>query len=333
MQAQVEPHFLFNTLASVQFLTETDPREANRLLGHLIAYLRAALPQLRARSTTLGQEVELAEAYLNILRMRMGARSLHDRRAGRARDASVSAEPADLARRERDQARHRAARRAAARSPCVRGARAGSLIVTVADTGRGLGDASRSGQGVGPRQRARAPRRAVRHAGAVHARARRSAGARATLAVPLEATSSRRADLAHRPRARRRNADRADRRRRADAARQLRRGCREAWPELRIVAEATTASEALALARSTARHRVPRHPDAGDVGPRGRARARRPLPHRVRHRLRRVRGRRVRGRRGRLRAEAGRRPSASRRSSRGCKARLGDAARSTSRRC
>jgi sensor histidine kinase YesM len=74
MQAQVEPHFLFNTLASVQYLTETDPREAGRLLGHLIAYLRAALPQLRAASTTLGKEVELAEAYLNILQMRMGRR-------------------------------------------------------------------------------------------------------------------------------------------------------------------------------------------------------------------------------------------------------------------
>ncbi|MFI4925921.1 MAG: sensor histidine kinase [Vicinamibacteria bacterium] len=74
MQAQVEPHFLFNTLASVQFLTETDPPAANRLLGHLIAYLRAALPQLRASSTTLGKEVELCEAYLNILRTRIGSR-------------------------------------------------------------------------------------------------------------------------------------------------------------------------------------------------------------------------------------------------------------------
>ncbi len=74
MQAQVEPHFLFNTLASVQFLTETDPPQASKMLGHLLAYLRAALPQLRRASTTLGQEVELAEAYLNILRMRMGAR-------------------------------------------------------------------------------------------------------------------------------------------------------------------------------------------------------------------------------------------------------------------
>jgi uncharacterized membrane protein len=74
MQAQVEPHFLFNTLASVQFLTETDPPMAGKMLGHLLAYLRAALPQLRSNSTTLGQEVELAQAYLSIMQMRMGAR-------------------------------------------------------------------------------------------------------------------------------------------------------------------------------------------------------------------------------------------------------------------
>jgi len=74
MQAQVEPHFLFNTLASVQFLAETDPPKASQMLGHLIAYLRAALPQLRSNSTTLGQESDLAQAYLSIMQMRMGAR-------------------------------------------------------------------------------------------------------------------------------------------------------------------------------------------------------------------------------------------------------------------
>ena len=74
MQAQVEPHFLFNTLASVQFLTETDPPKAGQMLGHLLAYLRAALPQLRSDSTTLDQEAELAQAYLSIMQMRMGPR-------------------------------------------------------------------------------------------------------------------------------------------------------------------------------------------------------------------------------------------------------------------
>lgn len=74
MQAQVEPHFLFNTLASVQYLTETDPVRASAMLSHLIAYLRAALPQLRAGTSTLGREASLAEAYLNVMQMRIGSR-------------------------------------------------------------------------------------------------------------------------------------------------------------------------------------------------------------------------------------------------------------------
>jgi len=74
MQAQVEPHFLFNTLSNVQFLVETDPKAAARMLAHLTDYLRAAIPQLRQRSTTLAQEARLAESYLAILQMRMGPR-------------------------------------------------------------------------------------------------------------------------------------------------------------------------------------------------------------------------------------------------------------------
>jgi LytS/YehU family sensor histidine kinase len=74
MQAQIEPHFLFNTLASVQFLTETDPPKAGLMLGHLLSYLRSAVPQLRSGSTTLGQEAELARAYLSIMQMRMETR-------------------------------------------------------------------------------------------------------------------------------------------------------------------------------------------------------------------------------------------------------------------
>jgi signal transduction histidine kinase len=74
LQAQVEPHFLFNTLASVQYLVETDPAQAGRMLDHLVGYLRAALPQLRAESSTLGREAELAREYLSILQMRLGPR-------------------------------------------------------------------------------------------------------------------------------------------------------------------------------------------------------------------------------------------------------------------
>ena len=74
LQAQVEPHFLYNTLANVQALTEVDPPAANQMVGHLIQYLRASLPKMRENSSTVGQEVERVKAYLNILKMRMGAR-------------------------------------------------------------------------------------------------------------------------------------------------------------------------------------------------------------------------------------------------------------------
>ena len=74
LQAQVEPHFLYNTLANVQALTEVDPPAANQMVGHLIQYLRASLPKMRENTSTVGQEVERVRAYLNILKMRMGAR-------------------------------------------------------------------------------------------------------------------------------------------------------------------------------------------------------------------------------------------------------------------
>ena len=71
MQAQVEPHFLFNTLASVDYLIETDPARASTMQKNLIQYLRAALPQMREGSTTLGKEMALCRAYLEILKVRM----------------------------------------------------------------------------------------------------------------------------------------------------------------------------------------------------------------------------------------------------------------------
>ena len=74
LQAQIEPHFLFNTLASVQHLVETEPAAASRMLGDLIKYLRAAMPQMREHGSTIGREAELARAYLSIQRVRTGGR-------------------------------------------------------------------------------------------------------------------------------------------------------------------------------------------------------------------------------------------------------------------
>jgi hypothetical protein len=74
LHAQVEPHFLYNTLASAQVLTRSDPLRADQMLGHLIAYLRHSLPRSEDQPSTLGDEVERARAYLEILKIRMGER-------------------------------------------------------------------------------------------------------------------------------------------------------------------------------------------------------------------------------------------------------------------
>jgi signal transduction histidine kinase len=71
LQAQVEPHFLFNTLAAVEHLTETDPARATVMLKHLIAFLRGSLPDMREQNTSLGREVDLCKSYLAIMQVRM----------------------------------------------------------------------------------------------------------------------------------------------------------------------------------------------------------------------------------------------------------------------
>jgi sensor histidine kinase YesM len=71
LQAQVQPHFLFNTLANVQALVDAGSPQASPVLASLIAYLRAAVPRLDERDTTLGQQFELARAYLALMQMRM----------------------------------------------------------------------------------------------------------------------------------------------------------------------------------------------------------------------------------------------------------------------
>ncbi|MEV4780001.1 sensor histidine kinase [Burkholderia sp. LMU1-1-1.1] len=75
LQAQVEPHFLFNTLALIGQLIETDPPQAARIHQNLIDYLRATLPQMRAKGAgTLGRQIEMSRAYLAIMQARMRAR-------------------------------------------------------------------------------------------------------------------------------------------------------------------------------------------------------------------------------------------------------------------
>jgi len=74
LQAQIEPHFLFNTLANIESLLDADPPRARAMLEAFSDHLRAGMGQLRVQETTLDAELAMAANYLRLLQIRMGAR-------------------------------------------------------------------------------------------------------------------------------------------------------------------------------------------------------------------------------------------------------------------
>ncbi|MGL4574428.1 MAG: sensor histidine kinase, partial [Burkholderiaceae bacterium] len=84
LQTQVQPHFLFNTLANVRALVDAGSPQAAPVLDSVIAYLRAAVPRLNEAATTMAQELELVRAYLDLMHMRMPDRLQFVLHAGQA---------------------------------------------------------------------------------------------------------------------------------------------------------------------------------------------------------------------------------------------------------
>jgi signal transduction histidine kinase len=149
MQAQVEPHFLFNTLASVDYLIETDPRTASKMQKNLIQYLRAALPQMREGSTTLGKEVQLCRAFLEILKFRMEDR-LHFSVIVPQGLQSAQFPPMMLQSLVENSIKHGLEPKPEGGALTISADIAnGKLRVTVADTGLGFAVAAQPGTGVG----------------------------------------------------------------------------------------------------------------------------------------------------------------------------------------
>jgi hypothetical protein len=148
LQAQVEPHFLYNTLANVRALTEVDPARAGTMVDHLIQYLRNALPKMRESISTVGQEIELVRAYLNILQMRMGKRLTFDI-AVPASLLSLPFPPLMLPSLVENAIKHGLEPQREGGSVHI-GAEAveGRLRLAVADTGRGFGDTVGNGVGL-----------------------------------------------------------------------------------------------------------------------------------------------------------------------------------------
>jgi hypothetical protein len=152
MQAQVEPHFLFNTLASIDHLIETDPPRASQMQKNLIALLRASMPSMRDSNPAahnLGREMAVIRPYLEILKVRMEDRL---QTSINVPDGLLSAEfPSMMIQSLVENAiKH-------GLEPKAEGGKLdvsaeivhGNLAVTVADTGLGFGRAETAGTGVG----------------------------------------------------------------------------------------------------------------------------------------------------------------------------------------
>ncbi len=149
MQAQVEPHFLFNTLASIDHLIETDPARASRMQKNLIALLRASMPTLREADTNLGRELAVIRPYLEILKVRMEERL---RTEIRVSDGLLSAAfpPMMLQSLVENAIKHGLEPKAEGGTLTVAAEIVhGKLAVSVADSGLGFGKAATAGTGVG----------------------------------------------------------------------------------------------------------------------------------------------------------------------------------------
>jgi len=152
MQAQVEPHFLFNTLASIDHLIETDPARASTMQKNLIALLRASMPTLRdgdGGPRDLKREIEVIRPYLEILKVRMEDRL---RTEVDVPEGLLSAEfPSMMIQTLVENAiKHGLEPKPEGGLLSVRAeVQHGKLAVTVADTGVGFGKAATAGTGVG----------------------------------------------------------------------------------------------------------------------------------------------------------------------------------------
>ena len=183
LHAQVEPHFLYNTLASAQLLTRSDPVRAEAMLGHLIQYLRRSLPNAEGEMSTLGAELERALAYLEILKVRMGDRL--DVQTDVAEALRGTPMPAMMLQTlVENSIKHGLEPRTGGGTVWIRARRDDNTVaVTVADNGEGF-NSKTSGTGIGlknVRERLR-----LRYAGAANLSvvANFPAGVAATLTVP-----------------------------------------------------------------------------------------------------------------------------------------------------
>jgi Histidine kinase/Histidine kinase-, DNA gyrase B-, and HSP90-like ATPase len=188
MQAQVEPHFLFNTLASIDHLIEVDPPRASRMQKNLIALLRASMPAMREKATSLGRELEVVRPYLEILKVRM------EERLQPQVDVSEGLYSADfppmmLQSLVENAVKHGLEPKADGGSITVSAEVAhGKLHVSIADTGVGFARAATAGTGTGLTNIRERLKLIYGDAAELRITPNAPAGTRVTIVVPYKAT-------------------------------------------------------------------------------------------------------------------------------------------------
>ncbi len=148
LQAQIEPHFLFNTLANVSGLIDSDPKLAKQLLERLNDWLRIALLRTRSEHTTLGDELDMLSNYLNILTIRFGER-LHWKIEVEEAARRLSFPPMLLQPLVENAVRHGIEPKLGGGEIIIRASLINAtLLVIVSDNGSGFGSESGAGTGL-----------------------------------------------------------------------------------------------------------------------------------------------------------------------------------------
>jgi len=188
MQAQVEPHFLFNTLASIDHLIEVDPPRASRMQRNLIALLRASMPAMREKATNLGRELEVVRPYLEILKVRMEERLQAQVNVSEGL-YSADFPPMMLQSLVENAIKHGLEPKADGGSLSVSAEVAhGKLQVSVADTGVGFARAATAGTGTGLSNIRERLKLIYGDAAELRIAANAPSGTRVTIVVPYKAT-------------------------------------------------------------------------------------------------------------------------------------------------
>ena len=188
LQAQVEPHFLFNTLASVRALVRQDPAQAEDTLDALVDFLRASIPKLRDGESklhsTLGQQLDLCGSYLALMQVRMGGRLSYVVEADPALRA-VAFPPSILITLVENAIKHGIELKPGPGQVRILASRhGGSLLVRVVDDGAGLQPGLGGGMGLANVREQLAGRYGGR--ASFHLRPLSDAGVSAEISIPME---------------------------------------------------------------------------------------------------------------------------------------------------